>query len=88
MRITPCNASIRLIGQLVSRTFVHQKANVEEANAAIKQDIIRSLASRLEMHWDSLIEEENGSPEGIYISPYKKLNSYTKLFISLLSQKI
>ena len=63
VRITPCNVSIRLIGQLVSRTFVHQKANVEEANAAIKQDIIRSLASRLEMHWDSLIEEENGSPE-------------------------
>ncbi|XP_076752442.1 protein odr-4 homolog [Xylocopa sonorina] len=61
--ITPCSASIRLVGQLVSRTFVHQKANIEEANIAIKQDIIRSLASRLEMHWDSLIEEENGSPE-------------------------
>lgn len=65
MRITPCSASIRLIGQLVSRTFVHQKANVGEANTAVKQDIIRSLASRLEMHWASLIEEENGSPEGI-----------------------
>ncbi|XP_053978572.1 protein odr-4 homolog isoform X2 [Hylaeus volcanicus] len=63
VRITPCNASIRLVGQLASRTFVHQKANVEEANVAVKQDIIRSLASRLEMHWDSLIEEENGSPE-------------------------
>ena len=63
VKITPCNASIRLVGQLVSRTFLHQKANVEEANAAVKQDIIRSLASRLEMHWDSLIEEENGSPE-------------------------
>ncbi|XP_076636286.1 protein odr-4 homolog [Colletes latitarsis] len=63
VRITSCNASIRLVGQLASRTFVHQKANVEEANVAIKQDIIRSLASRLEMHWDSLIEEENGSPE-------------------------
>ncbi|XP_034183464.1 protein odr-4 homolog [Osmia lignaria lignaria] len=63
VRITPCSASIRLVGQLVSRTFVHQKANVEEASTAIKQDIIRSLASRLEMHWDSLIEEENGSPE-------------------------
>ncbi|XP_043529227.1 protein odr-4 homolog isoform X2 [Frieseomelitta varia] len=63
VKITPCSASIRLVGQLVSRTFLHQKANVEEANIAIKQDIIRSLASRLEMHWDSLIEEENGSPE-------------------------
>ncbi|XP_060818557.1 protein odr-4 homolog isoform X2 [Bombus pascuorum] len=63
VRITSCNASIRLIGQLVSRSFVHQKANIKEAIVAIKKDIIRSLASRFEMHWDSLIEEENGSPE-------------------------
>ncbi|CAK9832395.1 Protein odr-4 homolog [Anthophora retusa] len=63
VRITPCSASIHLVGQLVSKTFVPQNANVERANTAVKQDIIRSLASRLEMHWDSLIEEENGSPE-------------------------
>ncbi|KAL6267101.1 hypothetical protein P5V15_000180 [Pogonomyrmex californicus] len=63
IKITSCSASIRLIGQLVSRTFVHQKANIAEANTAVKEDIVRSLASRLEMHWDSLIEEENGSPE-------------------------
>ncbi|XP_015509510.2 protein odr-4 homolog [Neodiprion lecontei] len=61
--ITSCSATMRLVGQVVSRTFVHQKATIEEATAAVKQDIIRSLASRLEMHWDSLIEEENGSPE-------------------------
>ncbi|XP_051176718.1 protein odr-4 homolog [Leptopilina boulardi] len=58
-----CGASMRLVGQLVSRTFVHQKATIEEANNAVKQDILRSLASRLEMHLDSLIEEEDGSPE-------------------------
>ena len=52
------------MGQLVSRTFVHQKATIEEATNAVKQDVMRSLASRLEMHWDSLIEEEDGSPEG------------------------
>ncbi|XP_076281305.1 protein odr-4 homolog [Lasioglossum baleicum] len=63
VKVTPCNASIRLVGQLASRTFVHQKANVEEATVAVKEDIIRSLASRLEMHWDSLIDEENGFPE-------------------------
>ncbi|XP_036139942.1 protein odr-4 homolog isoform X2 [Monomorium pharaonis] len=63
VKTTSCNASIRLIGQLVSRTFVHPKASVAEANTAVKEDIVRSLASRLEMHWDSLIEEENGSPE-------------------------
>jgi hypothetical protein len=34
---------------------------------AVKQDIVRSLASRLELHWDSVIEEEHGSPEGILI---------------------
>ncbi|KAG5306359.1 ODR4 protein, partial [Pseudoatta argentina] len=64
VRTTSCSASIRLIGQLVSRTFVHQRASIAEANTAVKEDIVRSLASRLEMHWDSLIEEENGSPEG------------------------
>lgn len=55
-----------MIGQLISKTFVTGKTNVEEATAAIKQDIVRSLASRLEMHVDSLIEEEDGSPEGSF----------------------
>ena len=55
---------MRLMGELVSRTALHQKASIEEATNAIKQDILRSMASRLELHWDSVIEEENGSPEG------------------------
>ena len=58
---------MKLTGQLVSKTAVHQRASFEEATNAIKQDIIRSLASRLELHWESVIEEENGSPEGIPI---------------------
>lgn len=36
---------------------------VGEISKAIVQDILRSLEARLEMHWDSLIEEEHGSPE-------------------------
>ncbi|XP_043271626.1 protein odr-4 homolog isoform X2 [Venturia canescens] len=63
MDIVSCCGSIRLIGQLVSRTFVHEKASIAEATDAVKEDIMRSLATRLEMHWDSLIEEEDGSPE-------------------------
>lgn len=59
-----CGASMRLVGQLFSRTCIHQKATIGEAINAIKQDVLRSLASRLELHWDSLIDEENGSPEG------------------------
>ncbi|XP_074103502.1 protein odr-4 homolog [Cotesia typhae] len=56
-------ASIKLQGQLISRTFVHQSSTFGEAASAIKHDIMRSMASRLEMHADSLIEEENGLPE-------------------------
>lgn len=40
---------------------------MSEAVNAVKQDIVRSLAARLEMHWDSLVEEECGSPEGNFI---------------------
>ncbi|XP_011303710.1 protein odr-4 homolog [Fopius arisanus] len=63
LREVNCVASIRLVGQIGSRTFVHQKSTIMEATGIIKQDIMRSLASRLEMHWDSLLEEENELPE-------------------------
>ncbi|KAG8225008.1 hypothetical protein J437_LFUL006019 [Ladona fulva] len=58
-----CCGEVRLVGVLACRVFLHQKATVEEAEKAVKADIIRSLYSRLEMHWDSLIEEEQGCPE-------------------------
>ncbi|XP_046687148.1 LOW QUALITY PROTEIN: protein odr-4 homolog [Homalodisca vitripennis] len=54
---------MKCTGVLASRVFVHQKATVAEASQAVKEDIIRSFAARLEMHWDSLVEEEIGSPE-------------------------
>ncbi|XP_046392657.1 protein odr-4 homolog [Ischnura elegans] len=58
-----CCGEVRLVGVLACRVFLHQKATVEEAEKAVKTDIMRSLYSRLEMHWDSLIEEEQGCPE-------------------------
>ncbi|PNF15033.1 odr-4-like protein [Cryptotermes secundus] len=63
MQIIECSGEMKFFGSLASRVFLHQKATVQEAERAVKQDIVRSLASRLELHWDSLIEEENGSPE-------------------------
>ncbi|XP_034234518.1 protein odr-4 homolog [Thrips palmi] len=45
-------------GSPVSRVFVHQKATVDEACKAVKQDIMRSIATRLHMHADSLVEED------------------------------
>jgi hypothetical protein len=56
---------------------------------AVKQDIVRSLASRLELHWDSLIEEEQGSPEGMllhmYNSEYHQHLPIHKVFESSIS---
>lgn len=54
-------------GVLSSKVFLHQKARVEEAVKAVKEDIIRSWAARLEMHWDSLIEEDASSPEEVMV---------------------
>lgn len=41
------------------------KATVAEAITAVKEDIIRSLASRFTMHCDALIDD-NLLPEGNY----------------------
>lgn len=59
-----CDVELHLLGVLASQVFLSQKTTVAEAVNAVKQDIVRSLAARFEMHWDSLVEEEYGSPEG------------------------
>ena len=55
---------MKLTGQVACRIWMHPKATVNTVTSALVEDLIRSLAARLEMHWDSLIEEEHGSPEG------------------------
>ncbi|KAK5645785.1 hypothetical protein RI129_004249 [Pyrocoelia pectoralis] len=63
VEILNSGGQIRLAGHVASKVWLYPKATVQYASAAIMQDIVRSLAARLEMHWDSLIEEEHGSPE-------------------------
>ncbi|XP_075233197.1 protein odr-4 homolog [Lycorma delicatula] len=63
LEIVNISGEMRCNGALSCRVFLHQKASVEEAIKAVKDDIIRSFSCRLEMHWDSLVEEELGSPE-------------------------
>ncbi|KAL7305784.1 hypothetical protein TKK_0002033 [Trichogramma kaykai] len=63
IKSTICEASIKVMGQLVSRVSLHEKSTCEEAANAVKQDILRSIASRLELHWDTIIVEENGFQE-------------------------
>ena len=61
------DAELHLLGVLASQVFLSQNTTVAEAIRAIKQDIVRSLTARFEMHWDSLVEEEYGSPDGNYL---------------------
>lgn len=53
------------MGQVSSKLWLSPKVTIGSASNAVSQDIVRSLASRLEMHWDSLIDEESGSSEGV-----------------------
>lgn len=52
-----CDGSIHFSGVVSSSVFMYPKANVNETVAAVKQDIIRSLASRFTMHCDALIDD-------------------------------
>lgn len=45
-------------GILGSNVYLNEEATVDDAIAALKNDILRSLASRIEMHLDSLLEGE------------------------------
>lgn len=52
-----CDGSIHFSGVVSSSVFLYPKATVSEAIAAVKQDIVRSLASRFTMHCDALIDD-------------------------------
>ncbi|KAL4706536.1 hypothetical protein ACJJTC_015734 [Scirpophaga incertulas] len=52
-----CDGSIHFSGVVSSSVFMCPKATVSEAIAAVKQDIVRSLASRFTMHCDALIDD-------------------------------
>ncbi|XP_050342461.1 protein odr-4 homolog [Nymphalis io] len=52
-----CDGNIHFSGVVSSSVFMYPKATVSEAIAAVKQDIIRSLASRFTMHCDALIDD-------------------------------
>lgn len=63
-----CDGSIHFSGVVSSSVFMYPKATVSESITAVKQDIIRSLASRFTMHCDALIDD-NLLPEGnLFIS--------------------
>uniref|UniRef100_A0A1B6CVJ3 Protein odr-4 homolog n=1 Tax=Clastoptera arizonana TaxID=38151 RepID=A0A1B6CVJ3_9HEMI len=67
LKVVDLIGEMKCTGVLSSIVFLHQKAMVKEVIQAVKEDIIRSWAARLEMHWDSLVEEEVGTPEEVMV---------------------
>lgn len=56
-------AELRFGGQMCVKAYIHSKATVREAYQVIREDIIRSLWARCDMHCDSLVgDEQRGKP--------------------------
>ena len=51
---------MRLSGRMAIRAYLHPRATVGEAIEAVKEDLLRSLNARCDMHCDSLVGEEIG----------------------------
>jgi len=64
MKILDSGANINVNGSISSTIFIHPRASVKDASLALRQDIIRSFAARLELHLDSLVSETDTTPEG------------------------
>lgn len=50
---------MRLSGRMALRAYLHPKATVREAIDSIKDDFMKSLRARCDMHCDSLVAEED-----------------------------
>ncbi|XP_063917965.1 protein odr-4 homolog isoform X2 [Zophobas morio] len=58
--ISDSGNQIRIFGNVVSKLWLNPKLSISGASESVMQDILRSMSTRLEMHWDSLTEEEHG----------------------------
>nr|XP_023014162.1 protein odr-4 homolog [Leptinotarsa decemlineata] len=67
------SGQLRIVGQVSCKLWLQPKMSIKEAAKALKQDIMRSLESRLEMHWDSLTEEENSEDVNCVHEPPRRV---------------
>nr|CAG4642732.1 EOG090X0BI6 [Evadne anonyx] len=59
-----CSSDMRFGGQMCIKAYIHGKGTVGEACQIVKEDILRSLWARCDMHSDSLIgDEQRGQPD-------------------------
>ena len=54
---------LRFGGKMCVRVYMRPRSTIKEASNAVKEDILRSLRARLEMHCDSLVGEETKGTE-------------------------
>lgn len=66
-----CICVMQFKGAVQCRAYIHSKATVQEAINALKQDIIRSIIARCEIHCEDLllIEEEQKDPVVVHELP-------------------
>nr|CAG4648825.1 EOG090X0BI6 [Polyphemus pediculus] len=63
--VKQCSSDLKFGGQMYIKSYIHGKATVGEAGKVIREDILRSLWARCDMHCDSLIgDEQRGQPDG------------------------
>nr|CAG4649604.1 EOG090X0BI6 [Scapholeberis mucronata] len=59
-----CSSELKFGGQMCIKAYVHGKATAGEASQVLREDILRSLWARCDMHCDSLIgDEQRGKPD-------------------------
>lgn len=69
--VCECICMMTFKGAVQCRAYVHSKATVREAITALKQDIVRSVTARCEIHCEDLllIEEEQKDPVVVHELP-------------------
>lgn len=69
--VLDCVAMMTFKGTIQCRAFVHARATVKEAIQALKQDVIRSIMARCNIHCEDLllIDEEQRDPVVVYELP-------------------
>lgn len=69
--VLDCVTMLTFKGTIQCRAFVHSRATVKEAVQALKQDVIRSVMARCNIHCEDLllIDEEQRDPVVVYELP-------------------
>ena len=63
IEVNESGSRLRLSGKMTVRVYMHPEATVLEAIEAVKEDILRTISARLDIHCDSLVGDETKGTE-------------------------